>query len=133
LFPLLVFGFLFLWPTIERRVTGDHAWHNLLDRPRDAPWRTGVGAGFFAWVALVFFAGSADRVFLQVGIPYTWQIWTFRVAVFVVPLVVGRVAYVVARELAATELHPLRSPLARIVRRTPSGGFQAEEIRPGSE
>jgi quinol---cytochrome-c reductase cytochrome b subunit len=132
-FPLLVFGFLFLWPTIERRLTGDHAWHNLLDRPRDNPWRTAVGAGFFAWVGLVFFAGSADRVFLQIGIPYTWQIWTFRVAIFVVPLAVARVTYLVARELAASELHPLRSPLAAVVRRTPRGGFQAERIRPDSE
>ena len=39
-FPLVVFGFLFLWPTIERRVTGDDAFHHLLDRPRDVPWRT---------------------------------------------------------------------------------------------
>jgi ubiquinol-cytochrome c reductase cytochrome b subunit len=132
-FPLVVFAFLFLWPTIERRVTGDDAWHNLLDRPRDNPWRTGVGAGFFTWVALVFFAGSADRVFVQVGIPYTWQIWVFRVAFFVLPLVVGRVAYVVARELAASELHPLRDSVPTVVRRTPAGGFQPEEIRRGSE
>ena len=132
-FPLLVFGFLFLWPTIERRVTGDDAWHNLLDRPRDNPWRTGIGAGFFTWVALVFFAGSADRIFLQIGIPYTWQIWAFRVGLIVLPFVVGRIAYVVAAELAASELHPLRSPVAAVVRRTPRGGFQAEPIRPDSE
>jgi hypothetical protein len=62
-----------------------------------------------------------------------WQIWAFRVAMFVLPFVVGRLAYVVARELAATELHPLGEPVAKVVRRTPSGGFQAEEIRPGSE
>jgi quinol---cytochrome-c reductase cytochrome b subunit len=132
-FPLLVFGFLFLWPTIERRVTGDHAWHNLLDRPRDNPWRTAVGSAFFTWVALVFFAGSADRVFLQVGIPYTWQIWTFRVGIFLVPIVVGRLAYVVARELAASELHPLRTPPVARVRRTPTGGFQSEQVRPGED
>src|SRR5205085_936028 len=36
LFPMLVFGFLFAWPSLERRFTGDRAFHNLLDRPRDA-------------------------------------------------------------------------------------------------
>src|SRR5204862_5306235 len=30
LFPTLVFGFLYAWPAIERRRTGDHAQHNLL-------------------------------------------------------------------------------------------------------
>jgi ubiquinol-cytochrome c reductase cytochrome b subunit len=133
LFPLVVFTFLFLWPTIERRATGDDAWHNLLDRPRDNPWRTAVGAGFFTWVAIVFFAGSADRIFVQVGIPYTWQVWATRVIFVVLPFAVGYLAYRIAWELRATELHPLRRPLTSVVRRTPRGGFQAERTRPGSE
>ena len=40
-FPLVVFGFLYFWPWLERKVTGDRAFHNLLERPRDAPVRTG--------------------------------------------------------------------------------------------
>src|SRR5439155_19397013 len=49
LFPLVVFGFLVAYPWLERKLTGDHAFHNLLDRPRDAPWRTAVGAALFTW------------------------------------------------------------------------------------
>src|SRR5205823_427594 len=56
-FPLVVFGFLYLWPWLERRWMGDPAFHNLLDRPRDAPWRTAIGFAFFTWVFLVFLAG----------------------------------------------------------------------------
>jgi DNA-binding NarL/FixJ family response regulator len=44
LFPLVVFGFLWAFPSLERRFIGDHAFHNLLDRPRDAQWRTAIGA-----------------------------------------------------------------------------------------
>ena len=99
LFPLVVFGFLFLWPTLERRATGDERFHHLLDRPRDAPWRTAIGVGFFTWVWLVFLAGSADRVFVELGVPYRWQIWGYRVAVLVVPPLAGWVALRVAREL----------------------------------
>ena len=44
-FPLVVFGFLYLWPWLERRFSGDDAFHNLLDRPRDAPVRTGDRRG----------------------------------------------------------------------------------------
>jgi ubiquinol-cytochrome c reductase cytochrome b subunit len=85
LFPLLVFAFLFAWPSIERRRTGDREPHNVLDRPRDMPWRTAVGAAVFSFVAIVFLAGAMDRVAVSVGVPYTWQIWIFRGALLAVP------------------------------------------------
>jgi ubiquinol-cytochrome c reductase cytochrome b subunit len=108
LFPLVVFGFLFLWPTIERRVTGDDGFHQLLDRPRDAPGRTAVGVGFFTWVWLVFMAGSADRVFVELGIPYRWQIWFYRAAVILLPPIAAWIALVVTRELRSGYA-PMRS------------------------
>jgi ubiquinol-cytochrome c reductase cytochrome b subunit len=88
LFPLLVFGFLFAWPSLERRVTGDDAFHNVLDRPRDNPWRTAVGAAMVTWVFVVFVAGASDRVFVWLKIPYTGQIWFWRVMFFVAPVAV---------------------------------------------
>ena len=65
-FPLVVFGFLYLWPWLERRFTRDYAFHNLLDRPRDAPVRTGIGVAMVTWVTLVFLAGGADRAYVSV-------------------------------------------------------------------
>lgn len=108
LFPLLVFGFLYLWPTLERRITGDRSFHHLLDRPRDAPLRTATGLALFTCVALVLLAGSADRVFVEVGIPYTWQVWIYRVAVLALPPLAFLLARRICRELAEHELHPLR-------------------------
>ena len=32
-----------IYPTIERKMTGDNALHNLLQRPRDVPVRTSLG------------------------------------------------------------------------------------------
>jgi ubiquinol-cytochrome c reductase cytochrome b subunit len=87
LFPLLVFGFLFAWPSIERRIRGDYAFHNVLDRPRDYPFRTAVGAALFTWVFVIFLAGAADRVFIDLGISYAWQVRVYRVLVFVAPAV----------------------------------------------
>jgi ubiquinol-cytochrome c reductase cytochrome b subunit len=103
LFPTVVFGFLFAFPWLERRLTGDHAFHNLLDRPRDAPWRTAIGAALFTWVALVFLAGSADRIFVTFFVSYDWQIWIFRVALWVVPVVVLLLTRRVCLELQASE------------------------------
>ena len=64
LFPLVVFGVLFIFPWLERRLTGDRAFHNLADRPRDAPIRTAFGVAFFTWVFLIFVFGAADRMFV---------------------------------------------------------------------
>jgi ubiquinol-cytochrome c reductase cytochrome b subunit len=101
--PLLVFGFLYLWPWLERRFTGDQAFHNLLDRPRDAPVRTGIGVGMVTWVVLIFFAGASDRVYVTFGLDYVAQIWFYRVAIWVLPVLFGFVAWRVCKELQSGE------------------------------
>jgi ubiquinol-cytochrome c reductase cytochrome b subunit len=103
LFPLVVFGFLYLWPWIEPRLTGDRMFHNLLERPRDAPLRTALGVGMVTWVFLTFLAGSADRVSSLFWISYVTQIWVYRVLLFVLPPLVGLIAYRVCQELRAGE------------------------------
>jgi ubiquinol-cytochrome c reductase cytochrome b subunit len=103
LFPLIVMGAMLVWPWLERRVTGDHRAHNVLDRPRDAPVRTAIGAGFLTWVFLVFIVGSADRVYVLLGISYVGQIWAYRAAIFVLPIVVGLIAWRVCVALQRIE------------------------------
>jgi ubiquinol-cytochrome c reductase cytochrome b subunit len=103
LFPTLIFAFTFFWPTIERRFTGDYGYHNLLDRPRDAPIRTGIGVGIFTLVSLVFLAGASDRVTVLFDLDYIGQIWFYRVLVFVGPVVAGLIAYRVCVELRRGE------------------------------
>jgi ubiquinol-cytochrome c reductase cytochrome b subunit len=123
LLPLAVFAVLYAWPAIERRVTGDWREHHLLDRPRDAPWRTAFGAGLFTFIALIFLAGAADRIFVSFGIPYEGQVWFFRVAVFVLPVAVYWLTRRICEELRATEWHPLRGHDQARVAREPEGGF----------
>jgi ubiquinol-cytochrome c reductase cytochrome b subunit len=110
-FPLFVFLVLFAWPWLERRVTGDIAFHNLLDRPRDAPWRTAIGVAFFTWIFLVFVAGSADRLFVLFGLSYRGQIWAFRVLVWVLPAVALFVTKRVCDELLRGEVVEIRRKL----------------------
>jgi ubiquinol-cytochrome c reductase cytochrome b subunit len=102
-FPLAVFGFLYFWPWIERKLTGDTAFHNVLQRPRDNPLRTGVGVGMATWVLLVQLAGSADRVYVLFDISYTKQIWVYRVLVFAGPVAAGLVAAWLCRQLQRAE------------------------------
>jgi len=103
LYPLIVFGFLYFAPWLERVLTGDRAYHNVLDRPRDAPRRTAIGVAMIVWVVLVFAAGSADRVDVLFGITYVSQIWVYRVLVFVGPAVGAVIAYRICKELQAGE------------------------------
>jgi ubiquinol-cytochrome c reductase cytochrome b subunit len=126
LFPLALFAFLYAWPWLERRITGDRAIHNLLDRPRDNPTRTAVGAAVLTFALIVFFAGSSDRIFLQFGIPYEGQVVALRIALVVLPVVVFFAVKRTCEELRRTDAHPLRGFPGQVVRRTPGGGYEPE-------
>jgi ubiquinol-cytochrome c reductase cytochrome b subunit len=110
LFPLTVFGILALWPWAERVITGDRGFHNLLQRPRENPWRTAIGAAVVTWVFLIFMAGSADRIDVWLGISYTDQIWAYRIAIWIVPVLVGICAKRTCEELVAGD----RARLVRV-------------------
>jgi ubiquinol-cytochrome c reductase cytochrome b subunit len=129
-FPLIVFGFLLAWPPLERHFTRDDRYHHLLDRPRDAPWRTAIGVAFFTWVGMIFFAGSSDRVFAQMHIDYESQIHVYQALVFVLPPLAGLIAKRVCEQLRRSGAHPLRGPGGGRVQRTPAGGF--EPVSPAS-
>ncbi len=130
LFPGLVFTLLYAWPALERRFTGDHARHDLLDRPRDAPVRSGLLAALFTFVAVLFIAGSADQVAVHFQISYEAQLWIFRAAALVLPVLAFYGTRSVCRELAAREAHPLRGWTGQVVQRTPAGGFERAERGP---
>ncbi|UTI65340.1 cytochrome b N-terminal domain-containing protein [Paraconexibacter antarcticus] len=98
LLPTAVFGLLAAWPWVDRRLwTRDRLDHHLLSLLRDEPGRVGATAAFAAFVATIFLAGSADRLFVAAGVPYEAQVWVLRAAVFVVPAVVGGLAARAAR------------------------------------
>jgi ubiquinol-cytochrome c reductase cytochrome b subunit len=116
LFPGIVFGFLYALPAIDRVLfTRDRVEHHLLDRARDNPRRSGVLSAMLVLVVLVFFFGSADRVFLSLSVPYELQLWLARGLVFVGP----PLAYVLVRRwceaLRRADAHPLRAVDAELV------------------
>ncbi len=124
LVPSAVFGFLYMWPTIERRKMGDARIHHLLDSPRDNPWRTAVGVAIFTFIILIFLAGAADRIFVSFGINYSGQVTFFRIAVFVLPAIAYFLTKRICEELRDSEWHPLRGRPDEPITRSPGGGFQ---------
>ncbi len=121
LFPMFVFAVLFAWPALERRIIRDQRRHDLLDRPRDRPIRTAVGAAFLSWVVIIFAVGSTDRLFFRLHVSYVAQIHFWRVGVWVLPIIVFFITRSVCRSLQKSSAHPLRAWEGAVVRRAPDG------------
>ncbi|HLY51214.1 MAG TPA: cytochrome bc complex cytochrome b subunit [Solirubrobacteraceae bacterium] len=130
LFPMFVFGVLFMWPWAERRLTGDHRRHDLLDRPRDRPVRTALAAAFLSWVALIFFVGASDRVFYRLQISYVGQIHFWRIAIWVIPVIVFFLTRGVCRSLQRSGSHPLRAWQGVVLQRGADGELRLVDVSP---
>jgi ubiquinol-cytochrome c reductase cytochrome b subunit len=98
--PTLTFALLYAWPFIEARVTHDHAEHELLDRPRDRPVRTAIGAGVLTFYIVLFGAGSQDIFAQHLDASITTVDRIFRILLFVAPVLTGALAWKWCRDLA---------------------------------
>ena len=78
IFPGIIFNILIVWPFIESRYTKDLAYHNILDRPRDRPKRTGAGAAMLTLLGMTFFASSTDVLANFFELPLKDVLWFFR-------------------------------------------------------
>ena len=126
-----MFGVLFAWPAVERRITGDRRRHDLLDRPRDRPIRTAIGAAFLSWVVIVFAVGSTDRIFYRLDISYTTQIHVWRVGIWMLPIIVFFITRSACRALQRSGSHPMRAWQGTVVRRSARRGGRGAGRQPG--
>ncbi|MEY2476488.1 MAG: ubiquinol-cytochrome c reductase cytochrome b subunit [Actinomycetota bacterium] len=99
LLPGLTFGALYAWPFLEAKVTGDHAPHELLDRPRDRPVRTAIGVGVLAFYIVLLLAGGQDIFAERLRVSITSVLHAFQIGLFVVPLAAAVLAYKLAKDL----------------------------------
>lgn len=105
----VTFGLLYAFPFLEARVTGDRAEHHLLDRPRQRPVRTAMGMATFAFYGILFLGGAADVLSVTFGLSVNAVLWTFRIALFVVPPLVAWATWALCRELSIRDGLPIRS------------------------
>lgn len=104
LLPGITFVALYLWPFLEARFTSDYGAHHLLDRPRDHPVRTSLGAATLTFYAVMFFAASNDLMALWLNIPVGRVTIVFRVLTLGLPVVVGYVTYRFMKALKLSEV-----------------------------
>ncbi|MBA3744650.1 ubiquinol-cytochrome c reductase cytochrome b subunit [Sporichthya sp.] len=86
--PGVMFTLLALYPFVEAWVTGDRREHHLLDRPRDAPVRTALGAMSLAFYLLLVLNGGNDIIAYTFGLSINTITRTVQVALFVLPPIV---------------------------------------------
>ena len=106
LFPGIAFGILTLWPWIERRFTKDRAEHHILDRPRDTPVRTGIGAAGLMVFFIMFLEGGNDifGVLLNVSVETITRILQW--GIVIAPIVTFLVTYWMCKSLSRTQPPP---------------------------
>jgi quinol---cytochrome-c reductase cytochrome b subunit len=113
-----------LYPFIEGWITGDKREHHLLDRPRNMPTRTGIGAAFITFYGLLWIGGGNDLIATHFGVSLNNVTWFLRFAVFLGPVlafwVTRRIAISLQRADNDRILHGLESG---IIVRTPEGAY----------
>jgi ubiquinol-cytochrome c reductase cytochrome b subunit len=132
IFPGLIFNIILVWPFIESWKTKDHAYHNLLDRPRDRPKRTSAGAMMLMLLFMVFCASSTDVLANFFHIKLNYVLWFFRFAVVVVPIITYFITYKICQEMRHAEGIGKRKRAA-VVMRSAEGEYTTvpSAARPG--
>lgn len=88
-----VFIVLMIYPFLEKKFTGDYAHHNLLQRPRDAPVRTAIGAMAITFYMVLTLAAMNDIIAWQFHISLNATTWIGRIGMVVLPPLIFFVTY----------------------------------------
>ena len=87
---------LIVYPWLEKRATGDTGEHHLLDRPRNVPVRTALGAAMVSFYIVLMIGGGNDVIAYNFDLSINTMIRVLQVALFVVPVVV----FIVTKRIA---------------------------------
>ena len=103
-------------------MTGDREAHHLLNRPRDVPFRTGIGVAAFLFFLVLTIAGGNDVMAIMFNVQVEAVTNVLRIAVFVLPALGGLIAHRMAVQLQSSAP---TTPARKVrLRRNPEGGFE---------
>ena len=83
--PGILFTGMALYPFLEQWVTGDKREHHLLERPRNAPVRTGIGVMAIVFYGILWIGGGNDLVATAFDLSINAISWTLRISLIVLP------------------------------------------------
>ena len=120
----MVFGLLIVYPFLEKKFTGDNAHHNLLQRPRDAPTRTAIGAMAISLYMVLTLAAMNDIIALKFHISLNATTWIGRIGIAGVAAAVFFIAYRWAVGLQRSDRDVLEHGIETgIIKRLPHGAY----------
>ncbi|BBZ40662.1 cytochrome bc1 complex cytochrome b subunit [Mycobacterium conspicuum] len=89
----VIFTLLTIYPFLEKRFTGDRAHHNLLQRPRDVPVRTSVGAMAISFYLVLTLSTMNDIIALKFHISLNATTWIGRIGMVILPPIIYFITY----------------------------------------
>ncbi|MGI8311174.1 cytochrome bc complex cytochrome b subunit [Saccharopolyspora sp. ASAGF58] len=120
----ILFTLLMTYPLIERKLSKDNAHHNLLQRPRDAPVRTGLGAMALTLFGVLMISGANDIVAFEFNISLNAMTWAGRVGLLILPPIAYYITYRVCLGLQRSDREVLEHGVETgIIKRLPHGEF----------
>ncbi|OBG72018.1 MULTISPECIES: cytochrome bc complex cytochrome b subunit [unclassified Mycobacterium] len=120
----VVFGLLIVYPFLEKRFSGDYAHHNLLQRPRDAPVRTSIGAMAIAFYMLLTLAAMNDIIALKFQISLNATTWIGRIGMVILPPLIYFITYRWCIGLQRSDRGVLEHGIETgIIKRLPHGAY----------
>ncbi|MDG4788895.1 cytochrome bc complex cytochrome b subunit [Micromonospora sp. WMMD1102] len=113
-----------LYPFIEARLNKDQRSHHLLQRPRDVPGRTALGAMAVTFWLVLTLSGANDVIAEKFWISLNAMTWAGRIGLIVLPPLAYYVTYRICLGLQQHDREVLAHGVETgIIRRLPSGQF----------
>jgi ubiquinol-cytochrome c reductase cytochrome b subunit len=113
-----------IYPYIEARRTKDKSYHNLLQRPRDVPQRTALGAMAITFYLVLTLSGGNDVISEQFDISLNAMTWAGRIGMLVLPPLAYYLTYRICLGLQQHDREVLAHGVETgIIRRLPDGRF----------
>jgi len=122
--PGILFTLAAVWPFIEARFSRDRTIHHLLQRPRDNPSRTAIGAMAFSFYLVLLISGGNDVIAEKFNISLNAMTWAGRIGLLIVPPLAYYAAYRLALGLQQHDREVLAHGVETgIIRRDIDGRF----------
>jgi ubiquinol-cytochrome c reductase cytochrome b subunit len=122
--PTLMLGLAFVYPFLEARLTRDRLRHNLLQRPRDVPVRSSLGAMAVTFTVVLFISGGNDLIAKAFDISLNAMTWGGRIALVVLPPLAYVATYRLCLGLQRHDREVLEHGVETgIIKRLPTGEF----------
>ncbi|UZJ23578.1 cytochrome bc complex cytochrome b subunit [Rhodococcus antarcticus] len=119
-----IFGVLIAYPFIEQWLTKDKAAHNILQRPRDVPVRTSLGAMAITFYLVLTISAANDIIAYHFDISLNAMTWMGRTLTLLLPPIVYMITYRFCLGLQRSDRDVLEHGVETgIIKRLPHGEF----------